>query len=309
LTPHLKSAHESCFLFLLLASCISSAAAAVICQRNVTSCVLYLNDAGSLVDRSTGHPIAKIGGLGAFSNTSVYKYGNQYAVVQENSSNDRLVTVIPLVRKNKEWISSSFYYFSISLVASSAKSKPLWLGSKIATQETKVGDDILERAGDLPSRQGHYTYVPSGWPSKNLYVATSARQSKGGRCFVPFDSQDGPIPIGFLACSSLKNPIRNGYHDFSGVIGNDIFIDVSLKKIGHNFSGNYRYLRDPNKLIRVEGTLSKDGSFSMREFSESGEAVFGDFRGSTAKGIISGKWKASDKSRSLPFSLYAQGFP
>jgi hypothetical protein len=32
------------------------------------------------VDRGTGHLITKIGGLGAFFNVSVYKYGNRNAL-------------------------------------------------------------------------------------------------------------------------------------------------------------------------------------------------------------------------------------
>lgn len=294
---------------ILLAGCIFPAAAAVICQKNTAACVLYFDDTGSLIDRATRHPIAKVGNVGAFSNIAIYKYGNQYALVQENSSNDRLVTVIPLTQKNKQWSFNSFYYFSISLVASSAKSKPIWLGSKIATQETTVGDDVLDRAGDLPSKQSYYTNIPSGWPSTKLYIATSARRSKGEHCFVPFDFQDGPIPVGLLACSSVKIPTGDGYYEFSGVIGKDSFIDISLIKNGNAFTGHYRYLQHPDKLIRVEGTLTKDGSFSMREFGENGDAIPGRFHGSTAKGKISGKWESSDKSQRLPFSLYAQGFP
>jgi dolichyl-phosphate-mannose--protein O-mannosyl transferase len=119
------------FLSIVASAClISHATGAVICTKDVTACTLYLNEAGSLVDRRTGSTIVNIGNLGAFSDASIYKYGSQYALAQENHSNDRLVTVIPLSEKNNKWFFNNIYYFSVSLAASSVKYKSLWMGEK-----------------------------------------------------------------------------------------------------------------------------------------------------------------------------------
>lgn len=163
------------FLLITLVSCAFPAAASIICHKSVESCVIYVDEAGAIFDRNTNQPITKIGNVSAFSGIAIYKYGEQYALVQENSSSDRLVTVIPLRMLNNAWRFKSVYYFSISLAASSAKSRPLWSGSKIAAQETKVGNDVLDRAGDLPSKYSRYIHIPSGWPSTNLYVSLPVR--------------------------------------------------------------------------------------------------------------------------------------
>jgi hypothetical protein len=296
------SAALACFTF--------RAAAAVVCQEDNAVCDLYFNQTGSLVERGSGSVIASnIGNVGAFSDVAVYKYGSQYALVQTNNSNDRLVTVIPLLKKKKEWIFNSFYYFSISLKASSVKHKPLWVGSKIDTKENKISNDILDRAGDSTFHEVYSRHIPSGWPSTSLYIATGPSEPKGEECFVPFDSREGLFPIETIACRALKIPVSNGDYGFSGTIGDSLFIELTLTKDGDDFVGRYRYLKHPNEYIRVKGRLARDGSFAMSEFGKKGDVVSSRFNGSIVSGKISGRWEASDKSKNFPFSVYLQGFP
>jgi hypothetical protein len=154
----------------------------------------------------------------------------------------------------------------------------------------------------------YYPSITSGWRDIKLYVATGVRQSKGEECFVPL-SKDGPLTIYVMACRLLMPPAEDGDYDFLGVIGKNKFIDISLIKNGTTIVGRYRYLGNPNTFIKVDGTLAKDGSFSMIEFGEAGGGISGQFHGSIKEGRISGRWESADKSRNLPFSLYIQGFP
>lgn len=289
--------------------CIFHVDAAVICHQDVGSCALYFDKTGSLTDRSTSTIITgNISNIGMFSDASIYKYGNQYALIQESRSSDRLVTVIPLSKTNNEWIFSSIYYFSVSLMASSVKSGPLWQARKIVTQKNRVSDDIWDRAGDLASERRFDYLVPSGWPDTRLYVASIERGPKGEKCFVPFDSLDSSLPINMIACRSINLPINDGHYDLSGVIQKNIFIDITFTKKGGVISGQYRRLKYPNKSIKIEGTLTQDGTLSMIEFGESDGGISGYFSGSIKSGKFSGEWEARDKSRRMPFSAYMQGF-
>ncbi|WP_455287170.1 hypothetical protein [Cupriavidus necator] len=152
---------------------ISHTFAATLCDSDAMACMLYSERSGSLVDRDTGKVVAhRIGNVGAFSDVSVYKYGNQYAIVQENHSNDRLVTAVPLTRENGIWSFDSVYYFSISLIESSAQTGPRWLARKLHTRKSVVDDDILLRAGELASERRTSPTKPDGWPNTKLYLAT-----------------------------------------------------------------------------------------------------------------------------------------
>ncbi|GGC50419.1 hypothetical protein GCM10011400_42300 [Paraburkholderia caffeinilytica] len=246
--------------------------------------------------------------IGIFSDVSIYKYGTQYALVQENHSNDRLVTAIPITKKKNKWISFSVYYFSISLMQSTAKTGPLWVGRKITGPTLEIDEHTLDNAGNLASEQKFYSLIPSGWPSAKLYVATDARNPKGEQCFVPFDSQDSTIPIDVVACRPLRLPVEDGDYDLSGVLDKNLFIAISITKHGDTVTGQYRYLRHPDKFIKIEGTLAKNGSLSLTEFGGKGGAVSGYFHGLIQAGKISGEWETPDKSKCLPFSIYQQGF-
>jgi hypothetical protein len=107
----------------------------------------------------------------------------------------------------------------------------------------------------------------------------------------------------------LKVPIGNGNFEFSGILGDKIFISLFLRKSKDSFTGYYRNLRHPQKLVQVAGTLTEDGSFAMRALNESGTDTSIKFRGSVVKEKISGRWGASSSSLGLPFILYVQGFP
>jgi hypothetical protein len=300
------------FFSLALASvlCFTTARAAVTCQQGNADCDLYFDSTGSLVDRGTGNVIAKdIRNVGMLSDVAVFRYGNQYVLVQENHSSDRLVTAIPLARENQKWVSTSVYYFSISSTSSSEKQGPRWVARKIDAHQVAVRDDILDWAANLASDRRFNSLLPAGWPSTKLYVATSRGNPKGVECFVPFRFQGSVMPIDLLACRSLILPVSDGRYDFSGMIGKDLPVEISLSKKGHSINGEYRYLRYPNSLIRVEGTVTEDGELSMSEFAKKGGPVTGYFRGVIESGIISGEWNSADNARQLPFSLYVQGFP
>ncbi len=298
-------------IFLLLAvGYASHAGAAAICHQSTATCELYLDKTGSLIERSTGNRIANnIGEVGVFSNISIYKYDEQYALVQKNNSNDRLITVIPLIRSGDAWSFRSVYYFSISFRASSAKSRPFWLGRKIGVAESKIDDNIWDRVGELASERKFDTLIPSGWPDTILYVATGTQEPKGEQCFVPFDPQDTSISLEVIACRPLKSPISDGHHDFSGVLGQNLFVDFRLDKKGDAISGRYRYLRHPDKFIKTEGTLMPDGTFSILEFGKKDGDISGYFRGTIKAHGFSGEWESADKSKRLPFVMYLQGFP
>ncbi|MCP2090347.1 UNVERIFIED_ORG: hypothetical protein J2Y81_006434 [Paraburkholderia sediminicola] len=289
---------------------VTHASAAVICYKEVAACDLYLDKSGSLLDRSTGDVVANnVGNVGMFSDVSVYKYGNQYALVQENHSSDRLVTAIPLAKINERWVANSVYYFSTSLMASSAKSGPLWSGRKIVTQKLKVSDDILDRAGDLASKQQFSSLLPSGWPSTKLYVATSTRETRSEQCFVPFSSEDSVLPLDLMACRLLKVPMNNGQYDLTGLLDNKHLIEIAVRKNGDSITGQYRYLHRSEKFIKVQGSLAQDGTLAMTEFGGKSGAISGYFHGVVVDGALSGEWVSPDKSRHLPFSMYMQGFP
>ena len=296
-------------LSILLAFCVTQASAAVICYKDIVGCDLYLDQSGSLLDRSAGAVVANnVGNVGMFSDVYVYKYGNQYVLVQENHSSDRLVTAIPLVKINERWVANSVYYFSISLMASSAKSGPLWSGRKIVTQKLKVGDDILDRAGDLASKQQFGSLLPSGWPSTKLYVATSTRETKSEQCFVPFGFEDSVLPLDLMACRPLKVPMNNGQYDLTGLLDKKYLMELAMSKNGDSIAGRYRYPRRSDKFIKLEGSLTQDGTLSMTEFGGKSGAISGYFHGVVVDGALSGEWTSPDKSRRLPFSMYMQGF-
>lgn len=293
----------------LSACCIFRVDAAVVCHQDVSACDLFFDEAGSLVDRSGGRKIAEnLGKIGIFSDVTIYKYGDQYALIQENHSNDRLFTAIPLTKKKDKWISSSVYYFSISLMQSTEKTGPLWVGRKITGPNLEIDEHTLDNAGNLASERKFYSLIPSGWPSAKLYVATDARNPKGEQCFVPFASQDSTIPIDAVACRPLSLPVENGNYDLSGSLDKNLFIALSITKHGDTVTGQYRYLRHPDRFLIIKGTLAQDGTLSLTEFSEKGSTPSGHFHGSIGTGKISGTWDSQDKSRHLPFSLYLQGF-
>lgn len=297
-------------IFLAISACCAfHATAATICHQVDASCALYFDETGSLIDRSMGKNIATgLSKIGIFSDVSIYKYGTQYALVQENHSNDRLVTAIPITKKKNKWISFSVYYFSISLMQSTAKTGPLWVGRKITGPTLEIDEHTLDNAGNLASEQKFYSLIPSGWPSAKLYVATDARNPKGEQCFVPFASQDSTIPIDAVACRPLSLPVEDGNYDLSGSLDKNLFIALSITKHGDTVTGQYRYLRHPDRFLIIKGTLAQDGTLSLTEFSEKGSTPSGHFHGSIGTGKISGTWDSQDKSRHLPFSLYLQGF-
>lgn len=224
----------------------------MICHQDVESCALYFDKTGSLTDRSASTVITgNISNIGMFFDVSIYKYGNQYTLIQESRSSDRLVTLIPLSKINNEWIFSSIYYFSVSLMASSEKSGPLWQARRIATKKSKVSDDIWDRAGDLASERRFNYLIPSGWPDTRLYVATRERGPKGEACFIPFEPMNSSLPIKMISRRSIRLPINDGNHHLSGVIGDNIFIDIFLEKSGGNFRkiSKIKLLRSAHKNI------------------------------------------------------------
>ncbi|MFS8976289.1 hypothetical protein PO002_17610 [Cupriavidus necator] len=288
---------------------ISHTFAATLCDSDAMACMLYSERSGSLVDRDTGKVVAhRIGNVGAFSDVSVYKYGNQYAIVQENHSNDRLVTAVPLTRENGIWSFDSVYYFSISLIESSAQTGPRWLARKLHTRKSVVDDDILLRAGELASERRTSPTKPDGWPNTKLYLATDEQKNSGRSCFIPFESKNSPIPVGLIACRSANSLQHDGAHDLSGVIGRSDLIVVSLTKNGNEITGRYQHLDHPNQNIKLRGILYQDGTFEMTAHEEKGDSISGFFNGSIDSEKLSGEWRSGDKLRILPFSIYAQGF-
>ncbi|CAB3674111.1 hypothetical protein LMG24238_02260 [Paraburkholderia sediminicola] len=296
--------------FILSVFCVTQASAAVICYKDIAACDLYLDKSGSLLDRSTGDVVANnVGNVGMFSDVAVYKYSNQYVLVQENHSSDRLVTAIPLAKLNEGWAANSVYYFSISLMDSSAKSGPLWSGRKVVTQNLRVTDDILDRAGELASKQQFGSLLSSGWPSTKLYVATSTLETRSEQCFIPFGSEDSALPLDLMACRPLKVPMNNGQYDLTGLLDKKYLIELTLNRNGNSISGRYRYLHRSDKFIKVEGSLAQDGTLSMTEFGGKSGGISGYFYGVVVDGAFSGEWMSPDKTRRLPFFMYMQGFP
>ena len=301
---------KSYALVLFLVSYILTANSTTICSQYNTACALHFDRAGSLIDSTTKNRVAKeIDNPGVLFDTSIYKYGDQYALIRESRTSDRIVMAIPLNHRDKEWTFDSIYYFSISALASTGKPSSLWVARKISTPQSKIIDDILARAGDLASEQKFDSLVPSGSPDTILYISTDRHKEKGEQCFVPFDSQDSSMPMDLISCTPIKPPLNDGYYDLSGMIGKRIFIDMQFTKIGDSIFGEYRYPRRHDKPIRIKGTLRHDGTLAITEFGGAGGEISGYYNGSLDTGNISGKWESRDKSRNLPFSLYIKGFP
>lgn len=77
---------------------------------------------------------------------------------------------------------------------------------------------------------------------------------------------------------------------------------LKLEQSGGDLSGWYFYFR-VGKEIRLSGTITSDGVFTLEEFA-SGSEKTGVFQGNTAQGIWQGSWRKAADAPAVAFSLH-----
>jgi hypothetical protein len=281
--------------------------AAVICNSTATNCRFFVNDAGALVDSASGKTLAQsLGNVGMMADVSVYRYGEQYALIRESNLSSHGIIAIPVSESGGKVGFSSVYYISIDMIASSGRRQAKWSGKKVVTKFTEIDDGTWDVSNNLLKDSVIKKTKASGFPEMEISISTD--KSLGEHCFAPFREGDDNFPIEFIACRGINNLIPEGENEFSGVVNHAIPIDVIIIKQGGSLIGKYRYLRRKNGWIGLRGAINQGGGINIQELDSSTGSIAASFSGAVGEGIISGDWISADGKRKLPFALYLQGF-
>ena len=104
---------------------------------------------------------------------------------------------------------------------------------------------------------------------------------------------------------TTKSPFEKGYHDYEGIIGNNMSIHMSVYPLGKDMVGTYYYEKH-GKEIKLQGKAGEK-NIVLYEYDEMGENT-GIFQGtmSTVE-KIEGTWTSADNKTSYPFVLSLEG--
>lgn len=98
-----------------------------------------------------------------------------------------------------------------------------------------------------------------------------------------------------------KSPFEKGYHDYEGIIGNNMSIKMSVYQLGKDIVGSYFY-DSQRKEIKLKGKAGEK-EIVLYEYDENGKNT-GIFKGTmnTVDKIV-GTWISADNKKSYPFTL------
>lgn len=100
---------------------------------------------------------------------------------------------------------------------------------------------------------------------------------------------------------TTKSPFEKGYHDYEGIIGNNMSIHMSVYPLEKDIVGSYFY-DSQRKEIKLKGKAGAK-EIVLYEYDESGENT-GIFKGKmNTVDKIEGTWISSDNKKSYPFTL------
>ena len=89
---------------------------------------------------------------------------------------------------------------------------------------------------------------------------------------------------------------------FTGLIGNELKIEIKLERTGNKLSGSYFYFKSGKRQIHLLGTIDGESGFNLKEIFK-GKNI-GVFRGKVlSSGGIEGEWSTLDMKKVLPFTL------
>lgn len=108
------------------------------------------------------------------------------------------------------------------------------------------------------------------------------------------------------SANTTKNIFDKGYHDYTGIIGKNISIQMSIYRLGNDIVGSY-YYDSQKKDIKLKGKVGfKD--IQLYEYDTNGKNT-GIFKGTmNTDDKITGTWISGDKKRSYPFTLSLTSF-
>jgi len=98
-----------------------------------------------------------------------------------------------------------------------------------------------------------------------------------------------------------KSPFEKGYHDYEGIIGNNMTIHMSVYPLEKDMVGSYFY-DSQRKEIKLKGKAG-DKEIVLYEYDEAGKNT-GIFKGTmNTVDKIEGTWISADNKKSYPFTL------
>jgi hypothetical protein len=98
-----------------------------------------------------------------------------------------------------------------------------------------------------------------------------------------------------------KSLFERGYHDYEGIIGNNMSIQMSVYQLGKDIVGSYFY-DSQRKEIKLKGKAGEK-EIVLYEYDEAGKNT-GIFKGTmNTVDKIEGTWISSDNKKSYPFTL------
>lgn len=98
-----------------------------------------------------------------------------------------------------------------------------------------------------------------------------------------------------------KSPFEKGYHDYEGLIGNNMSIKMSFYQLGKDIVGSYFY-DSQRKEIKLKGKAGEK-EIVLYEYDETGKNT-GIFKGTmNTVDKIEGTWVSADNKRSYSFTL------
>lgn len=299
------------FVFLLTMVIPFTVTAATVCNQIRTDCRYFINDAGALVDRKADQRVADIGSNESFTDVSIFKYGEQYVLVKESTSNDRALIAIPIEERNGRLLYSAAFYFSINLIDSTGRSAPVWDAHRVSKENAIVNSMIwsnVESTDRQRIRGPVPTVLTNGWPSTFVSIIGDVKGSASLNCFAPYSSGSDHFPIAEISCRSISVQISDGSYDLSGIIGKRMVISMHLEKNKDTLVGWYKYHSSSGGHIRLEGYISNIGEFKINEYGSTRDQITGTFSGEIRNGALVGNWQSSDGKKTFPTIFYRQGF-
>ena len=299
------------FAFFLMMAFPFAVSAATACNQIRTDCRYFIDDAGALVDRKDNERIVDIDSNDSFADVSILKYGDQYVLIKENTSNNRVLVAIPIEEINGGLGYSAAFYFSIDLIASTGRSTPVWNAQRVAEETAHINSMIWKNAEPTDRwriRKSVPTVPTNGWPSMSVSFVGDVKQPASSKCFAPYSSDSDHFPIADFACRFISLPITNGPYDLSGIIGKRMLISMHLEKNSNILVGWYKYNSGSGSRIKLEGYISDMGEFKINEYGSAPDRITGSFSGQIRNGAFVGNWRSSDSKKTFTTIFYQQGF-
>lgn len=100
---------------------------------------------------------------------------------------------------------------------------------------------------------------------------------------------------------TTKSPFEKGYHNYEGIIDNNMSIHMSVYQLGKDIVGSYFY-DSQKKEIKLKGKAGEK-EIVLYEYDEAGKNT-GIFKGTmNTVDKIEGTWISADNKKSYPFTL------